>query len=84
MCPKQELFQGKLTVIRPLAYVEEREISAFAKEKKFPAFCAICPQTKNSQREKIAEIIRGLKRVCPDVTTNIFRSVKRIRPEYLL
>lgn len=84
MCPKQELFQGRLTVIRPLAYIEEREIGSFAKEKNFPSFCARCPQAENSQRRKIAEMLKDLKRVCPDITTNIFRSVKRIRSEYLL
>ncbi|MBN1913135.1 MAG: tRNA 2-thiocytidine(32) synthetase TtcA, partial [Candidatus Omnitrophica bacterium] len=31
MCPKQELFHGKLTVIRPMAYVEEDLILRFTK-----------------------------------------------------
>ncbi|MDD5255454.1 MAG: ATP-binding protein, partial [Candidatus Omnitrophica bacterium] len=32
MCPRQELFKGKITLIRPLAYVEEYMIRRFARE----------------------------------------------------
>ena len=36
MSPKQELFGGQLTVIRPLAYAEEREIVRFAQAGRLP------------------------------------------------
>ncbi|MFA5090675.1 MAG: ATP-binding protein [Candidatus Omnitrophota bacterium] len=84
MAPKQELFRGKITLIRPLAYVEEDMISRFVREEKFPSFDCRCPNSMISNRTKIAGIIADLKRVCPDVKTNIFRSVTRIKKEYLL
>jgi tRNA 2-thiocytidine biosynthesis protein TtcA len=84
MSPKQELFKGKIIVIRPLAYVEEDMIRRFAKEAEFPYEKCVCPNSIASNRRKIANIISDLKKVCPDVKTNIFRSIKRIKEQYLL
>lgn len=84
MNPKQELFKGKITIIRPLAYVDEDMIVKFAKELSFPHHKCACPNSITSNRTKITEIIKDLKKACPDVKTNIFRSIKRIRGEYLL
>ncbi|MFZ5800062.1 MAG: ATP-binding protein [Candidatus Omnitrophota bacterium] len=84
MSPKQELFKGKITIIRPLAYVEEREIIKFAKTLDFPHEKCSCPNSINSQRTRVEKIIRELERVCPQVRTNIFRAIKRIKKDYLL
>ncbi|MDI6606434.1 MAG: ATP-binding protein [Candidatus Omnitrophota bacterium] len=84
MSPKQELFKGKITLIRPLAYVEEGMIVKFAKEADFPHEKCSCPNSLTSNRNRISRIIRELERVCPDVKTNIFRSLKRIKKDYLL
>lgn len=84
MSPKQELFKGKIMLIRPLAYVEECMIKRFAKEEKLPNETCICPNSITSNRTKMGRIIRDLKRINPDVKTNIFRSVKRIKKDYLL
>lgn len=84
MSPKQELFKGKITLIRPLAYVEEYMIKRFAKEEGLPNQTCICPNSITSNRTKMAKIISEIKMVCPDVKTNIFRSIKRIKKDYLL
>lgn len=83
MCPKQELFGGKLTLIRPLAYAEEKEIIAFAAAYKIPAQKCRCPHSGKTNRALVGRFIAQAERVCPDVKTNIFRSVKRIKREYL-
>jgi tRNA 2-thiocytidine biosynthesis protein TtcA len=84
MSPRQELFSGQLTVIRPLAYVEEREITRFARYEKLPYYKYNCTNSLVSNRRRIAAIIRDLERVCPNLKTNIFRSIKRIKQDYLL
>lgn len=84
MLPKQELFGGKITLIRPLAYVEEYMIKRFAKEQGLPHDSCVCPHSIISNRAKMARIISDLKRGCPEIKTNIFRSVKRIKKDYLL
>lgn len=84
MSAKQELFNGKIKIIRPLAYVDEDMIVRFAKLAGFPHQKCACPNSFTSKRTKITNIIKGLKKDCPDVKTNIFRSVKRIKEDYLL
>jgi tRNA 2-thiocytidine biosynthesis protein TtcA len=84
MCPKQELFKGKITIIRPLAYVEEDLIRKFAKELDFPHHKCACPNSVTSKRTKIENIIKDLEKISPDIKKNIFRSVKRVKHEYLL
>jgi tRNA 2-thiocytidine biosynthesis protein TtcA len=84
MVPRQELFRGKIILIRPLAYVEEYMIKRFAKEEALPYETCICPNAVTSNRTRIKRIISELKRVCPEVKTNIFNSLKRIKQDYLL
>ena len=84
MAPRQELFKGKIILIRPLAYVEEDMIRRFAKEAGFPHEKCSCPNSLTSSRTKITNIIKDMEKACPDVKTNIFRSVKRIKKDYLL
>jgi tRNA 2-thiocytidine biosynthesis protein TtcA len=84
MAPKQELFDGKIVIIRPLAYVEEKMIVRFAKEARFPHEKCSCPNSLTSKRTKITNIIRDLEATCPDIKTNIFRAIKRIKHDYLL
>lgn len=82
--PKQELFAGKIILIRPLAYVEEDLIKRFVKVADFPHQKCVCPNSITSKRTKIEKIIRDLENICPEVKKNIFRSVKRIKSDYLL
>lgn len=84
MNPKQVLFKGAITIIRPLAYVDEDLIIKLAKDMEFPRHKCICPNSVTSKRTRITGMIKELKKDCPDIKTNIFRSIKRIRPEYLL
>ena len=84
MMPYQKLFKGKITLIRPMAYVEERLIRRFVKEEKIIHDSCVCPHSEVSKRAMMGKIIAGIERVCPDVKKNIFRSVKRVKKEYLL
>jgi tRNA 2-thiocytidine biosynthesis protein TtcA len=84
MRPKQGLFNGKITIIRPLAYVEEGLIRQFVKQLDFPHHKCACPNSITSQRTKIENIIKDLEKISPDIKKNIFRSLKRVKHEYLL
>ncbi len=85
MNPYQELFKGKITIIRPLAYVEESEIAKFARlSNDFPHEKCSCPNSITSKRTAIEKIIKELEKDCPQVKKNIFKSVKRIKKDYLL
>jgi tRNA 2-thiocytidine biosynthesis protein TtcA len=84
MAPKQELFEGKLNIIRPLAYIEKKEISEFAKGLGMTHPRCKCPNADMTNRHAMEKLIAELSRVCPGVKQNIFRSVKRIKKDYLL
>ena len=84
MAPKQELFEGKLTIIRPLAYIEEKELIRYGRSSGFPHPLCSCPNSSKSQRAKVGEIIEGLEKACPHVKSNIFNSVKNIKKDYLV
>jgi len=84
MAPKQELFKGKITLIRPLAYVQESLIKLFAKESKLDHHSCVCPHSVISNRNRMGRIIQELEKISPDIKKNIFRSLKRIKKDYLL
>jgi len=84
MAPRQELFKGKIVIIRPLAYVEESMTRRFAREQGFYKEGCDCPNSAASSRAQMGRIIAQVKRICPDVKKNIFRGVKRINKDYLL
>lgn len=84
MSPRVSLFGGRLEIIRPLAYVDERKTRKFAKEMQFPTNICKCPYGENSKRKQVKMIISRLQKDCPYVKYNIFNSLKRIKKGYLV
>lgn len=83
MNPRQELFGGKLTIIRPLCHVEEENTRRFAKESAFPSQMCRCPNSEASKRRMMKNFIAKVKRDCKHVKTNVFRSISRVKAEYI-
>jgi tRNA 2-thiocytidine biosynthesis protein TtcA len=84
MQPYQEMFNGELAIIRPLAYVEEKEIARLATRLNLPVIASQCPHDDTSKRRVMKGVIEELKKHNRNVKKNIFRSLKRVRTEYLL
>ena len=84
MVPAQKFFQGKFTVIRPLAFTDEGTIRRFAKKIDFPQFINTCPSSVNSKRQEIKTLLNELYRSNPKIKGNIFRSMQHVKAEYLL
>ena len=85
MSPKISMFEGKLEIIRPLAHIEEKEITSFARESGFPSQLCKCPNGERSRRRQMGEIVHLLEKDCPEVRNNIYNSLnlKRIKKDYL-
>ncbi len=83
MNPRQELFGGKITIIRPLCYVEEASTRKFAKESGFPSQVCRCPNSDTSKRRMMKKMIGSLEKSCRHVKTNIFRSISRVKEDYI-
>lgn len=83
MLPLQSLFRGKITLIRPLALIEEKQIERYAKEKKLPFGPSGCPASGKTKRNEIKEWLKILERTNPKIKGNIFRSLSNVKLEYL-
>jgi len=84
MLPIQSLFRGKITLIRPLALIEEKTIERFAKQMNLPFGPSGCPVSGKTKRKEIKELIEGLEKKNRKIRGNIFRSLSNIKMEYLL
>jgi tRNA 2-thiocytidine biosynthesis protein TtcA len=83
MNPRQELFGGKIVIIRPLCYVEEDKVRAFARQSRFPVSVCRCPNADNSKRRLIKKFVRRVEKDCSYAKTNIFKSISRVKEEYI-
>ena len=84
MMPYQPFFQGRFTVIRPLAFADEDMIRRFARARHFPDFENPCPTAKVSKRQEIKTLLNQLYKSNRKIKGNIFRAMSHVKPEYLL
>ena len=85
MRPLQVLFDGKLTLIRPLAYVEEKNLKRLTEKEHIPDLDRFsCPHNDVSKRKAVKDIIATLGKTTPGIKKNIFKSLERVKEEYLL
>ncbi len=83
MNPKQELFNGKLSIIRPLAYIEEKEIISYVDAAGFPRQLCACPNSANSKRRVMKAFVKTASDMSHTVKDNLFMAPQRIKHEYL-
>lgn len=84
MNPVQPLFNGKITIIRPLAFVDEELIKKFVKEKKIPDFINTCPSANNSKRHEIKLFLKQLFKSNKKIKNNIFSAIKHMDQKHIL
>jgi tRNA 2-thiocytidine biosynthesis protein TtcA len=72
--PKREFFAGRLVLVRPLIYLQEKEIARFAKTMSYPAIPVDCPHSATSRRALVKDLIRNLEGQYPKVKINLFRA----------
>jgi tRNA 2-thiocytidine biosynthesis protein TtcA len=81
MYPRVSFFGGKLIVIRPLAYVPEKEIVHYAREADFPPPPSPCPVGGQSKRALMREVLRTVEKSNPKVRVHLWRAVERCRSQ---
>lgn len=85
MPPKLGSDDGQHVVIRPLAYVEERDLEAYAEVKQFPIIpCDLCGSQDNLQRQQVKMMLREWEKQFPGRIENIFRALQNASPSHLL
>ena len=84
MPPKLLSDDKKNIIIRPLAYVREKEIERFAAFKKFPIIpCNLCGSQENLQRQAMKEMLKTWDRQFPGRLETIFTSLQNVAPSQL-
>jgi tRNA 2-thiocytidine biosynthesis protein TtcA len=85
MSPKLVSDDGRHVVIRPLAYVEERDLAAYAEDRKFPIIpCDLCGSQENLQRKQVKAMLRDWEKKHPGRVISIFSALTRVTPSHLM
>jgi len=84
MPPKLLSEDGRHVVIRPLAYVPEREIDRYARAREFPIIpCRLCGSQDNLQRVAVKRMLAEWEREFPGRTETIFSAMRNVVTSHL-
>jgi tRNA 2-thiocytidine biosynthesis protein TtcA len=84
MPPKLLSEDGRHIVIRPLAYVPEREIARYARAREFPIIpCNLCGSQQHLQRVAIKRMLAEWEREHPGRTEAIFSALCNVSASHL-
>ena len=85
MSPKLQSDDGQHVVIRPLAYVAESDLEAYAKAKAFPIIpCDLCGSQPTLQRKQVKHMLREWEKRHPGRVDSMFRALSNLTPSHLL
>ncbi len=84
MPPKLVSDDGRHMVIRPLAYVAERDLVRWAEHRQFPIIpCTLCGSQENLQRKQVAAMLQEWERKHPGRLDNMFHAMQNVVPSHL-
>jgi tRNA 2-thiocytidine biosynthesis protein TtcA len=84
MPPKLLSEDRRHIVIRPLAYVPEREIERYARARQFPIIpCRLCGSQENLQRVAVKKMLADWELVFPGRTETIFSALCNVSASHL-
>lgn len=84
MPPKLLSDDKQNVVIRPLAYVAEKDIARYARLRRFPIIpCNLCGTQDNMQRQEMKAMLQAWEKQWPGRIDNIFRSIAHVEPSQL-
>ena len=75
--PKSYLDRSQITVIRPLVFIEEREINRFIKKQNILPISKSCPMDGFSKREEMKKLISSFKSEIPTIKSNLLGAIRR-------
>ena len=84
MPPKLLSSDKKNILIRPLAYVEEKDIIKYAEMRQFPIIpCNLCGSQENLQRAMLNDMLREWDKAHPKRLHSIFGALQNVSPSQL-
>ena len=84
MAPKFRSDDGRHVVIRPLAYVAERDFARYARGRGFPLIpCDLCGSQQHLQRAAIKRMLSEWELLHPGRSEAIFSALRNVEPAHL-
>jgi tRNA 2-thiocytidine biosynthesis protein TtcA len=86
MPPRLFADDGKNVVIRPLVYVEEKELIAYAAEQRYPTVRCSCPTCglPDQKRQVVKRLLASLEEEHPGLKTQMLAALGNVRAPHLL
>ena len=84
MVPRQKLFDGRINIIRPMAYLEKKDIQNIARKVNITPVKNPCPKDSDSKRQEARKVVASLSDLDPKVKSNIFAALSNVRQGYML
>lgn len=86
MSPSMLADNGVITVIRPLVYVQERDIIEFSHQAQLPVVCCRCPVCGSAdlQRKRMKHLLTELQKDIPHVKNSLLKALSNVHPRHLL
>jgi tRNA 2-thiocytidine biosynthesis protein TtcA len=85
MPPKLRSKDGRHIVIRPLAYVKEPDLAAYADRREFPIIpCDLCGSQENLQRKAVKTLLREWEQRAPGCNDSMFAALANVAPSLLM
>jgi tRNA 2-thiocytidine biosynthesis protein TtcA len=76
---------GRHVVIRPLAYVPEKDLSRWAEVRQFPIIpCTLCGSQENLQRKQVGKLLREWEHKYPGRVENMASALQNVVPSHLM
>ena len=75
--PVTHLDRTGITQIRPMLYIHEKTVDAFARRMELPVLENRCPVDRHTKREEVKELIFNLVKEYPDLKERIFGAMQR-------
>ncbi len=77
---------GRNTVIRPMVYVEESDLTAYAAERAYPVVRCSCPTCglPEQQRQVLKRMLAGFEAEHPGTKTRMLAAMRNVKPSHLL
>ena len=84
MAPRQDLFDGRLSLIRPLAYLDKQEIVTIGEQLQVTPIRPNCPLAEKTQRLEMHQLAEMIYERIPGAKKHMFAALGNVRQEYLL
>lgn len=87
MIPKVNSTSGKLTVIRPMAYIKEKDIISYMNKNEISPMgcgCSVQSGEKDSKRLEIKQLLSELEKNNSNIKQSIFNSLRNVNLDYIM